>query len=105
MRNFFTIARSLTMRYNIVMAEQYFTEEQLKTLPSDILISMILTLQNNQIEMKRSIDQLTEQIRLMNQRQYGRKTEKKSELYEQLQLDLVFNEAEGTVDEGTEHHA
>ena len=102
MRNFSTIARFLTMRYNIVMAEQYFTEEQLKTLPSDILISMILTLQNNQIEMKRSIDQLTEQIRLMNQRQYGRKTEKKSELYEQLQLDLVFNEAEGTVDEGTE---
>ena len=74
------------------MADIYFTEEQLKSLTMDSLVSMVMILQNNQIEQKHAIDQLTEQIRLMNQRQYGRKTEQKSSLYEQLQLDIAFNE-------------
>ena len=84
------------------MADIYFTEEQLKSLPMDSLVSMVMILQNNQIEQKHAIDQLTEQIRLMNQRQYGRKTEQKSSLYEQLQLDIAFNETEVTADEETE---
>lgn len=90
------------MMYNSVMADIYFTEEQLKSLTTDSLVSMVMILQNNQIEQKHAIDQLTEQIRLMNQRQYGRKTEQKSSLYEQLQLDIAFNETEVTVDEETE---
>ena len=57
------------MMYNNVMADIYFTEEQLKSLPMDSLVSMVMILQNNQIEQKHAIDQLTEQIRLMNQRQ------------------------------------
>ena len=84
------------------MADIYFTEEQLKSLSIESLVSMVMVLQNNQIEQKRAIDQLTEQIRLMNQRQYGRKTEQKSSLYEQLQLDIAFNETEVTADEKTE---
>ena len=84
------------------MADIYFTEEQLKSLTMDSLVSMVMILQNNQIEQKHAIDQLTEQIRLMNQRQYGRKTEQKSSLYEQLQLDIAFNETEVTADEKTE---
>lgn len=90
------------MMYNNVMADIYFTEEQLKSLTMDSLVSMVMILQNNQIEQKHAIDQLTEQIRLMNQRQYGRKTEQKSSLYEQLQLDIAFNETEVTADEKTE---
>lgn len=90
------------MMYNNVMADIYFTEEQLKSLTMDSLVSMVMILQNNQIEQKHAIDQLTEQIRLMNQRQYGRKTEQKSSLYEQLQLDIAFNETEVTADEETE---
>ena len=90
------------MMYNSVMADIYFTEEQLKSLTTDSLVSMVMILQNNQIEQKHAIDQLTEQIRLMNQRQYGRKTEQKSSLYEQLQLDIAFNETEVTADEEAE---
>lgn len=90
------------MMYNNVMADIYFTEEQLKSLTMDSLVSMVMILQNNQIEQKHAIDQLTEQIRLMNQRQYGRKTEQKSSLYEQLQLDIAFNETEVTADGETE---
>ena len=57
------------------MADTYFTEEQLKSLPVDTLITITMTLQNNVIDLKRSVDQLTEQIRIMNQRMYGRKTD------------------------------
>ena len=56
------------------MADTYFTEEQLKSLPVDTLVTITMTLQNNVIDLKRSVDQLTEQIRIMNQRMYGRKT-------------------------------
>ena len=76
------------------MAYTYFTEEQLKSLPVDTLVTITMTLQNNVIDLKRSVDQLTEQIRIMNQRMYGRKTEKESLLYKQEQLDLAFNETE-----------
>ena len=62
------------------MADTYFTEEQLKSLPVDTLVTITMTLQNNVIDLKRSVDQLTEQIRIMNQRMYGRKTEKESAL-------------------------
>ena len=65
------------------MADTYFTEEQLKSLPVDTLVTITMTLQNNVIDLKRSVDQLTEQIRIMNQRMYGRKTEKESLLYKQ----------------------
>ena len=48
------------------MADTYFTEEQLKSLPVDTLVTITMTLQNNVIDLKRSVDQLTEQIRIMN---------------------------------------
>ena len=76
------------------MSDTYFTEEQLKSLPVDTLVTITMTLQNNVIDLKRSVDQLTEQIRIMNQRMYGRKTKKESLLYKQEQLDLAFNETE-----------
>lgn len=84
------------------MADTYFTEEQLKSLPVDTLVTIAMTLQNNVIDLKRSVDQLTEQIRIMNQRMYGRKTEKESLLYKQEQLDLAFNETEVLADEDSE---
>ena len=84
------------------MADTYFTEEQLKSLPVDTLVTITMTLQNNVIDLKRSVDQLTEQIRIMNQRMYGRKTEKESLLYKQEQLDLAFNETEVLADEDSE---
>ena len=83
------------------MADTYFTEEQLKSLPVDTLVTIAMTFQNNVIDLKRSVDQLTEQIRIMNQRKYGRKTEQESLLYKQEQLDLVFNETEVLADEGS----
>lgn len=84
------------MLYNYAMETKYFTEEQFKDMSHDDLVSLTMCLQNNVIEMQRSVDQLTEQIRLMNQRHFGRKTEKSS-AYEQLSLFL--NETEVIHDE------
>ena len=92
-----TIADFIDMMYNYAMETKYFTEEQFNDMSHDTLVSLVMNMQNNMIEMQRSVDQLTEQIRLMNQRHFGRKTEKSSSLYEQLSL--FVNETEAIHDE------
>ena len=86
-----TIADFIDMMYNYAMETKYFTEEQFNDMSHDTLVSLVMNMQNNMIEMQRSVDQLTEQIRLMNQRHFGRKTEKSSSLYEQLSLLYKIN--------------
>ena len=78
------------------MSTVKFTEEELNQLPKETLVSMIYALQGNVTELTRTVQNLTEQIMIMNQRRFGRKTEAVSEL--QLALDLGFNEAEYTAD-------
>lgn len=75
-----------------------WTTEQLEKIPSDILAKMYMEIMQSNAELKRTIELLTEQIRIMNQRQYGRKTE--SQLFDkiQMQFDFGFNEPEATVD-------
>lgn len=82
------------------MANNYFTKEQLASFSKEEIVTVALTFQDNVIQLQRSVDQLTEQIRLMNQRLYGRKTEQASLLYKQEQMDLAFNDTEVTADEG-----
>ena len=98
-RKFSTIERFIQMRYKYVMANKYFTKDQFDKLTKDETIEVALTFQNNVIELQRSVDELTERIRLMNQHTYGRKTEQASLLYKQEQLDLAFNDTEVTYDE------
>lgn len=76
-----------------------FTEDLLKQMPQEALIQLVLMLQQNINQLNKNVELLTEQIRIMNQRNYGRKTEKVSELFELQHLDLIFNEAECTADE------
>lgn len=76
-----------------------FTEEILKHMSQEALIQLILALQQNINQLNKNVEILSEQIRIMNQRNYGRRTEKVSELFELQHLDLIFNEAEHTTDE------
>ena len=78
------------------MSTAELTEEELNQLSKETLIKMIYALQGNVTELTRTVQNLTEQIMIMNQRRFGRKTEAVSEL--QLALDLGFNEAEYTAD-------
>ena len=80
------------------MSDTQWTTEQLEKIPSEILAKMFMDVMQSNAELKRTIELLTEQIRIMNQRQYGRKTE--SQLFNkiQMQFDLEFNEPEATAD-------
>ena len=74
-----------------------FTEEELKKLDKNVLITLTLSMQGQLNNISRQLDFMTEQIRLMNQRAFGRKTDintstfvdENGVIYEQLQLDNV----------------
>ena len=70
------------------MSTPEFTEMELNQLPKSALIKVILSLQINVKELTSSVQILTEQIKIMNQNRYGRKTETVSSL--QLALDLGY---------------
>lgn len=78
----------------------HLTEEQLKHIPKDVLITMYLQLtetmnkvaeQNNQL--LRQVASLEEKIDILTQRHFGRKTEKASEI-DDLQLSFLSDAAE-----------
>ena len=80
-----------------------YTEEQLNRLDKGMLIILFLGLQDQLEQVNKNLDLLTEQVSLMNQRMYGRTSEKNlvSEIDGQAklmvvdgELTAVFNEAE-----------
>lgn len=54
-----------------------FTEQELNELSKEVLIKLFLGLQENVKELNQSVLNLTEQIKLMNQRKYGRKSSRR----------------------------
>ena len=74
------------------------SQEDLESMPVSILVKLILNQQETIESLAHHIDELTDQIRLMNQRSFGRKTES-AQFVQQLQLDLGLNEAEDLSDE------
>ena len=68
--------------YNSLRNEGHFmtklSQEQLNNLSKEELVAETLKLQDQYIDLSQKVDFLTEQIMLMNQRQFGRKTEKNS---------------------------
>ena len=51
------------------------SEEQLNNLSKEELVAQAMELQDQYINLSQRVDYLTEQVMLMNQRQFGRKTE------------------------------
>lgn len=84
--------------YNSLRNEGLFmtklSQEQLNNLSKEELVAETLKLQDQYIDLSQKVDFLTEQIMLMNQRQFGRKTEKNSVPDGQLNLFEFFNEVE-----------
>ena len=84
--------------YNSLRNEGHFmtklSQEQLNNLSKEELVAETLKLQDQYIDLSQKVDFLTEQIMLMNQRQFGRKTEKNSVPDGQLNLFEFFNEVE-----------
>ena len=79
--------------YTYGMSTPKMSQEDLESMPVSILVKLILNQQETIESLTHHIDELTDQIRLMNQRSFGRKTES-AQFVQQLQLDLGLNEAE-----------
>lgn len=79
------------------MSETNLTEKELCTLSKDTLISLIIGLQSSVYELNKTVSVLSEQIKVMNQRSYGRSTESSSLIY-MPQLELGINEPEASMD-------
>ena len=70
--------------------------EQLNNLSKEELVAQAMELQDQYINLSQRVDYLTEQVMLMNQRQFGRKTEKNLASVPDGQMNLFefFNEVE-----------
>ena len=79
------------------------TPEELNKMDKQVLITIIGSLQGQLNAISSQLDFLTEQIALMNQRSFGRKTETLDGIgMHQMTLDEVFNEPELLRDDSRE---
>ena len=74
----------------IDMAHKY-TDEELNELGPKAVIALFLSMQDQMERMNENMEALIEQIRISNQRQFGRKTEQLDQITGQMSL---FNEVE-----------
>ena len=86
------------------------TEEQLNQIPQNVLVSMYMELLKNSNNLTKQVDMLTrhiasleEQIKILTNRNFGRKTEKASEIDGlQISFEFCLNEAEHLLDNAEE---
>lgn len=76
-----------------------YTEEQLNTCSKEMLITLLLSMQDQMEQLNQNFEKLVEQLAVANHQRYGRSSEKLSVIDGQLTLDdLIFNEAEALTD-------
>ncbi|MCR4952285.1 MAG: IS66 family transposase [Solobacterium sp.] len=80
------------------MSDVNLSEKELNNMPKEVLVTMIMGLQSSVNELNRTVQNLSEQLKVMNSRNYGRKSEQVSAL--QMELELGFNDTEVTADPG-----
>lgn len=86
------------MLYNYAMEKIQLTKEKLDKMSIDDYRQMVPVLLKNIEELNKMVSQLTETIAVMNQRQYGRKTEQASGSALQMSLFDNLNEPEYILD-------
>lgn len=62
--------------YHLSMEKEKFTRQQLNNLDKDMLITLLLSMQDQLMQQTAAIEKLTEQIALMNTRAFAKKSEK-----------------------------
>ena len=75
------------------MAKVY-TEEELNNFSRETLMAVILSMQDQIHQLNTNMERLIEQIADTNNKRYGRSSEKLETISGQLELELIFNEAE-----------
>lgn len=76
-----------------------YTEEQLNTCSKEMLITLLLSMQDQMEQLNHNLENLVEQLAAANNQRYGRSSEKLSVIDGQLSIDdFIFNEAEALID-------
>ncbi len=78
------------------------SEDELKKMDKNVLITIIVSLQKQLNSISSQLEYLSSQIALMNQRSFGRKTEKLDQISGQMDMFDVFNETEFLADTSPE---
>lgn len=73
-----------------------YTEEQLNTCSKEMLVTLLLSMQEQMEQLNQNFGKLAEQLAAANNHRYGRSSEQLSIIDGQMTLDMIFNEAEGT---------
>ena len=71
-----------------------YTEEQLNTCSKEMLITLLLSMQDQMEQLNQNFEKLVEQLFVANNQRYGRSSEQLSVIDGQMTLDMIFNEAE-----------
>lgn len=71
-----------------------YTEEQLNTCSKEMLVTLLLSMQDQMELLNQNFAKLAEQLAVANNQRYGRSSEKLSVIDGQMTLDMIFNEAE-----------
>ena len=88
------------------MKKNTLTEAELKKIPKDALVVMYLSLAEQMEQLQVKIDALQENMNVLIQQRYGRKTEQSSQITGQLAINSlgeiveILNEAEQLTDDG-----
>lgn len=73
---------------------QIYSPEELNNLSQETLVAVILSMQDQLSQLNANMERLIEQIADVNNKRYGRSCEKLDVIVGQLELELIFNEAE-----------
>ena len=71
-----------------------YSPEELTSFSRETLVAVILSMQDQLARLNTNMERLTSQIASANNHRYGRSSEKLDVIAGQLELELIFNEAE-----------
>ena len=71
-----------------------YSPEELNSFSKETLVAVILSMQDQLDQLNANMERLIEQIADANNKRYGRSSEKLDVIAGQLELELIFNEAE-----------
>lgn len=71
-----------------------YSPEELNSFSRETLVAVILSMQDQLARLNTNMERLTSQIASVNNHRYGRSSEKLDVIAGQLELELIFNEAE-----------
>ena len=74
--------------------QKIYSPEELNSFSRETLVAVILSMQDQLVQLNTNMERLIEQIASANHQRYGRSSEKLDVIAGQLDLELIFNEAE-----------